>query len=301
MTLEAGDFVLLPATPGLHPVELRAGDAARASTPRPRPRRPRRFATAAATGRPTCACSAATSSSTRPTRRCWCRCCRALVHVRGIERLSTLVRLVGEEAGERRSGRDLDPGAPRRGAADRGAALDPVDGAPPGPAARPGRRAARGGDPADAWRSRAALDRRRAREGRRALRARPSSTASRAPSACGRWNTCSPGAWPSRRICSAAAASRWTRSPRASAMARRARSAPPSAATSASLRGATRVKPPPNRRRLKLQRLFPAIRYASALGPSPRERSGRATSSVPRRSRHDPRCGLSEAGIRLRT
>jgi transcriptional regulator GlxA family with amidase domain len=31
----------------------------------------------------------------------------ALVHVRGVERLSTLVRLVGEEAGEQRSGRDL--------------------------------------------------------------------------------------------------------------------------------------------------------------------------------------------------
>ena len=31
----------------------------------------------------------------------------ALVHVRGVERLSVLVRLVGEEASERRSGRDL--------------------------------------------------------------------------------------------------------------------------------------------------------------------------------------------------
>ena len=31
----------------------------------------------------------------------------ALVHVRGVERLSVLVRLVGEESSERRSGRDL--------------------------------------------------------------------------------------------------------------------------------------------------------------------------------------------------
>jgi transcriptional regulator GlxA family with amidase domain len=31
----------------------------------------------------------------------------ALVHVRGVERLSTLVRLVGEESGERRAGREL--------------------------------------------------------------------------------------------------------------------------------------------------------------------------------------------------
>ena len=32
----------------------------------------------------------------------------ALVHVRGVERLSVLVRLVGEESSERRSGRDLE-------------------------------------------------------------------------------------------------------------------------------------------------------------------------------------------------
>ena len=31
----------------------------------------------------------------------------SLVHVRGVERLSTLVRLVGQEASERRPGRDL--------------------------------------------------------------------------------------------------------------------------------------------------------------------------------------------------
>ena len=61
---------------GLHDVELRAGDARRyrsegdAGADRGGP--PRH----AATARPTCACSAAISSSTRPTRRCWCRCCR---------------------------------------------------------------------------------------------------------------------------------------------------------------------------------------------------------------------------------
>ena len=56
---------------------------------------------------PTCDSSAAGSPSTRQTLRCWCHCCRRSVHVRSVERLSTLVRLVGEEATEQRSGRDL--------------------------------------------------------------------------------------------------------------------------------------------------------------------------------------------------
>ena len=60
----------------LHDVGLRTGEARSASTRRRRPRRPVRSATARAAAGPTCGCSAATSSSTRPTRRCWCRCCR---------------------------------------------------------------------------------------------------------------------------------------------------------------------------------------------------------------------------------
>ena len=45
--------------------------------------------------------------SARPTPRCSCRCFSSLVHVRCVERLSTLVRLVGEEASDRRAGREL--------------------------------------------------------------------------------------------------------------------------------------------------------------------------------------------------
>ena len=72
-----------------------------------------------------------------------------LVHVRGIERLSTLVRLVGEEASEQRSGRDLVLSrlvevllveALRTTQSDRRAS---------GPAARAGRRAAGACDAAD--------------------------------------------------------------------------------------------------------------------------------------------------------
>jgi hypothetical protein len=45
------------------------------------------------------------SSSTRPIRRLLVSLLPSLVHVRGVERLSVLVRI--EEASERRSGRDL--------------------------------------------------------------------------------------------------------------------------------------------------------------------------------------------------
>ena len=63
--------------------------------------------TARAVGDPTCGCSVAGSSSTPPTRRLLVSLLPSLVHVRGVERLSVLVRLVGEEANERRAGRDL--------------------------------------------------------------------------------------------------------------------------------------------------------------------------------------------------
>ena len=55
----------------------------------------------------------------------------AVVHVRGAERLSTLVRLVGEESSEQRVGPRPRAHAPRRGAAHRGAADDA------GPTTRP--------------------------------------------------------------------------------------------------------------------------------------------------------------------
>ena len=92
---------------GLHDVGLRAGDA-RTDRPegdaRPDGRSPPRHARRTI---PTCGCSAATSSSTRPTRRCSVSLLPAVVHVRGVERLSVLVRLVGDESNEQRSGRDL--------------------------------------------------------------------------------------------------------------------------------------------------------------------------------------------------
>jgi transcriptional regulator GlxA family with amidase domain len=62
---------------------------------------------APAAGAPTCGCSAGGSFSTRPISALLVTLLPSLVHVRGVERLSVLVRLVGDEAIERRSGRDL--------------------------------------------------------------------------------------------------------------------------------------------------------------------------------------------------
>ena len=54
-----------------------------------------------------CGCSEATSSSTRPTPDFWCRCCRRWCTCAEADRLTTLTRLLGEEAREHRPGRDL--------------------------------------------------------------------------------------------------------------------------------------------------------------------------------------------------
>jgi AraC-like DNA-binding protein len=106
LTLEAGDFVLLPATPGFTMSSL---DAARFDRLDPKVMSnvvgEVRHGTRG--GRPDVrllggwfafgSTDAALLVSLLPS----------LVHVRGVERLSTLVRLVGEEAGERRAGREL--------------------------------------------------------------------------------------------------------------------------------------------------------------------------------------------------
>ncbi|MFV8750637.1 AraC family transcriptional regulator [Nannocystaceae bacterium ST9] len=106
LTLEAGDFVLLPATPGF---TMSGFEPVRPTRIDPR-------TTAAATGevrhgtrggRPDVrllggyfafeSADAALLVSLLP----------AVLHVRGVERLSTLVRLVGEESRDRRAGREL--------------------------------------------------------------------------------------------------------------------------------------------------------------------------------------------------
>ncbi len=148
-----------------------------------RRRRRGKCATARRPARPTCGCSAATSCSTRPTRRLLVSLLPALMHVRGVERLlaAGAARRRGVAA-EQRPGRELVLARlvevllieALRAAGDERAA---------GPAARAGRcRAWRAalrqmhGDPARAVDGGAAARR------RRRCRAPRSSSASRAPS-----------------------------------------------------------------------------------------------------------------------
>jgi AraC-like DNA-binding protein len=106
LTLEAGDFVLLPSTPGFtlsgfEPVTPERIDPKLTPSPTGEVRHGTRG------GRPDVrllggyfvfdSADAALLVSLLP----------AQMHVRGVERLSTLVRLVGEESGAKRSGREL--------------------------------------------------------------------------------------------------------------------------------------------------------------------------------------------------
>ena len=140
----------------------------------------------------------------------------ALVHVRGVERLSTVVRLVGEEASERKPGRNLVLTRLVEVMLIEAMRLTPGEDSPPGllrgladarlaPAIREMH-----GKLARSW-TVAQLARRPRSRGLR------SSNASRAPSARRRWNTCSPGAWRSRRTCCAATTFGSTRWPNESA------------------------------------------------------------------------------------
>jgi AraC-like DNA-binding protein len=106
LTLEAGDFILLPATPGFtlsgfEPVRPERIDPKGTSAPIGEVRHGRRG------GRPDVRLLGGYFVFDSPDAGLLVSLLPSLVHVRGVERLSTLVRLVGEESSERRSGRDL--------------------------------------------------------------------------------------------------------------------------------------------------------------------------------------------------
>ena len=106
LTLEAGDFVLLPATPGftmcgLEPVKLERFDPKVTSKAVGEIRHGTRG------GRPDVRLLGGWFVFGSPDTALLVSLLPSLVHVRGVERLSVLVRLVGEEASERRAGRDL--------------------------------------------------------------------------------------------------------------------------------------------------------------------------------------------------
>lgn len=106
LTLERGDFLLLPATPGFTmsgfepatPVRIDAQAAARATGEV-------RHGTRG--GRPDVRLLGGYFLFDSPDASLLVSLLPGVVHVRGAERLTLLVRLVGEEARERRAGRDL--------------------------------------------------------------------------------------------------------------------------------------------------------------------------------------------------
>ena len=106
LTLEAGDFVLLPATPaftmsGFEPVRLEQFD------PNVRSKVLGDVHYGMRRGRPDVRMLGAWFAYDSPDSALLVSLLPSLVHVRGIERLSVLVRLVNEEASEGRPGREL--------------------------------------------------------------------------------------------------------------------------------------------------------------------------------------------------
>ncbi|WP_434419648.1 cupin domain-containing protein [Nannocystis pusilla] len=106
LTLEAGDFLLLPATPGFTMSGFEPATPERID-PRltPAPTGEVRHGTRG--GRPDVRLLGGYFVFDSPDASLLVSLLPAVMHVRGVERLSQLVRLVGDEAGERRAGRDL--------------------------------------------------------------------------------------------------------------------------------------------------------------------------------------------------
>ncbi|MDC0748035.1 AraC family transcriptional regulator [Polyangium mundeleinium] len=106
LTLEANDFVLLPATPGFtlsgfEPVTPERIDPKVTPSPTDEVHHGTRG------GRPDARLLGGYFVFDSPDAALMVSLLPALVHVRGVERLSILVRLVGDESNEQRSGRDL--------------------------------------------------------------------------------------------------------------------------------------------------------------------------------------------------
>jgi AraC-like DNA-binding protein len=106
LTLEAGDFVLLPATPGFtlsgfEPVTPQRIDPKLTPAPTGEVRHGTRG------GRPDVRLLGGYFVFDSPDAGLLVSLLPALVHVRGVERLSAIVRLLNDEANERKSGRDL--------------------------------------------------------------------------------------------------------------------------------------------------------------------------------------------------
>jgi len=106
LTLEAGDFLLLPATPGFTMSGFEPANPVRIDPKvTPAPTGEVRHGTRG--GRPDVRLLGGYFVFDSPDAALLVGLLPSVVHVRGVERLSVLVRLVGEESSERRTGRDL--------------------------------------------------------------------------------------------------------------------------------------------------------------------------------------------------
>jgi AraC-like DNA-binding protein len=106
LTIEAGDFVLLPATPGFTMSGFEPARLGRLD-PRVMSKVVGEVRHGARGGRPDVRLLGGWFVFASPDSGLLVSLLPSLVHLRGVERLSTLVRLVGEEASESRPGRDL--------------------------------------------------------------------------------------------------------------------------------------------------------------------------------------------------
>jgi len=106
LTLEAGDFLLLPATPGFTMSGFESANPVRIDPKvAPAPTGEVRHGTRG--GRPDVRLLGGYFVFDSPDAALLVSLLPSVVHVRGVERLSVLVRLVGEESSQRRTGRDL--------------------------------------------------------------------------------------------------------------------------------------------------------------------------------------------------
>jgi AraC-like DNA-binding protein len=106
LALEAGDFVLLPATPGFTMSGFEPAAIERLD-PKAMSRVPGEVRHGTRGGRPDVRLLGGWFDFASSDTPLLVSLLPSVVHVRGVERLSTLVRLVGEEAAERRSGREF--------------------------------------------------------------------------------------------------------------------------------------------------------------------------------------------------
>lgn len=106
VTLEAGDFVLLPATPGFTMSGFEPVRPARVD-PKVTPAPTGEVRHGTRSGPPDVRLLGGYFMFDSPDAALLVSLLPALIHVRGVERLSVLVRLVGDESNEQRAGRDL--------------------------------------------------------------------------------------------------------------------------------------------------------------------------------------------------